>query len=128
MAKRCHACGAVWEDKRSPGFREECLGCAAPLHVCANCRFYDAGAAEWCREPQARAAKPRDPEASNTCDYFLFGDRADADEAASRAKQAREGLAALFGEAPPEENRDDAPPDWKTFEKPKEPFDPFRSA
>ncbi len=107
--KRCHGCGQEWADKRSPGFREECVKCGTPLHCCANCRFYEATAREWCREPQARAEKPRDPQAGSTCEYFLFGDRGEGPT--ERERQAKAGLAALFGETPPEPPAET--PDWQ---------------
>lgn len=112
--KSCHACGEEWTDKRSPGFREECMKCGDPLHCCANCRFYDAQAYEWCREPQARAEKPRDPQQSNTCDYFVFGETGDHSALSEREQKAKEGLAALFGETESgqDSEREDDKPDW----------------
>lgn len=123
--KTCHQCGGEWADKRSPGFREECPGCGAPLHCCANCRFHEPGAARGCREPQARDERPRDAESGNLCPYFVFDDRGD-DDAAARERKAREGLAALFGDAP-ESGRDQPHenPEWMRFDR-DDPADPFR--
>lgn len=118
--KACHACGEPREEKEQPGFRETCLRCDATLHCCANCRFYDAHAHEWCREPLARPHKPRDPESANTCDCFLFRDgQADGKD---RENAARAGLAALFGETP--EDAPDETPSWQQAE-PEEKRDPF---
>lgn len=116
--KRCRACGHPWDDKRSPGFREECDGCGVPLHACANCRFYDADASQWCREPQARDQRPRDPEASNTCDYFLLADSGDRDSGSARSEQAKNALADLFGDNPPTPSGEDVQ-DWQKTETPK---------
>lgn len=111
--KSCHACGEEWADKRSPGFREECMKCNAPLHCCRNCRFYDGQSYEWCGEPQARSEKPRDVEQSNVCDYFVFGEN-DRSDAQARAEKAKRELAALFGDDPDETSSktDDDMPDW----------------
>ena len=112
MAKTCYHCNAAWEEKRSPGFHEECVHCQTPLHCCCNCRFHDQGASQWCREPMARDSRPRDPERPNTCDYFLFNDQDDVRDKKERERKAREGLADLFGpdaEAPPSEGEK---PDW----------------
>jgi hypothetical protein len=38
------------------------------LRCCRNCRFYDPGAPQQCREPQAEPV--RDKEAGNYCDFF----------------------------------------------------------
>ena len=91
--RACHACGEPWTEKRSPGHREECLRCGAVLHCCANCRFYDKNAAEWCREPAARREKPRDPVAGNICSWFVFGDRdSGVENRSAKAKSAIEDL------------------------------------
>lgn len=112
MGKACRSCGREWTDKRSPGFREECPGCGETLHSCANCRFYAAGASQWCREPQARDSRPRDAESGNTCEYFLLADSADRDGNAARERQAKAGLAALFGETPTPPSDPDDRPNW----------------
>lgn len=122
MPKHCHACQSPWSEKRSPGFRETCLKCGADLHVCRNCRFHDRDARQGCREPQARHDKPRDPETSNTCDWFVFSDAA-GNETPTRAEDAKAKLHALFGTAPP---RPEKPPDWTRPPDVDTPFDPFR--
>lgn len=111
MSKRCHECGRDWGRKGSPGFRESCAGCDEPLHCCANCRFYDAQARPWCREPQARDDRPRDVAQGNTCDYFLFREEDAAAQDMGRQQQAREGLATLFGDTPQAAEPKETP-DW----------------
>lgn len=113
--RACAACGREWAEKRQPGFREECESCLNPLHACRNCRFFQEGASQWCGEPMARDEKPRDPEAANTCSYFLLGE-ADRGETETRAAAAKAELAALFGDAPAED--ESAKPDWMRFERP----------
>lgn len=96
----CHSCGKPWEEKWSPAFGEECMGCRSSLHVCANCRFYDALASEWCREPMARPEKPRDPKAANRCQWFVFADRGTAGKEAGKSARARAELEKLFNKRP----------------------------
>lgn len=85
-SRTCHACGADVGITGRVGFRDECPGCARPLHVCVNCRHWDVGAGGICREPVAE--KVRDPERANLCDWFVFqeGQRGDSD--ALRAARA----------------------------------------
>jgi len=52
------------------GRREMCPHCGADLHACLNCRFYDPGAYNACREPQAERGLEK--ERANFCDYFAF--------------------------------------------------------
>lgn len=94
--KRCHRCGEPWLDKGSPGMREDCLKCGGSLHVCANCRFLDAKALEWCREPQARSDKPRTIDKANLCAWFVFADPDEERLNAEKSKSARLALEALF--------------------------------
>jgi hypothetical protein len=94
--KRCHRCGEPWRDKGSPGRREDCLKCGAALHVCANCRFFDAKALEWCRETQARMDKPLAVDSANVCDWFVFADPDEEHLDAEKSKSARLAIEALF--------------------------------
>ncbi len=79
---------------RAAGRRDECPHCRAPLHACLNCAAYDETARYGCREPQAEP--PRDKDAANYCDFFVFrkGPRAPKEED-PRAK-ALADLDALF--------------------------------
>ena len=112
--KQCWRCGNKWQDKRTPGMRDECEECFNPWHSCRNCRFYDGNASQWCREPMAREEKPRDVEAGNSCSYLLLSDEGEEDGSSVGAK---EDLAALFGDAT-EETLGDAE-DWMKPGKPK---------
>ena len=95
--KKCHACGREWEEKHSPGFREECLGCLLPLHVCLNCRFYLADSREWCSEPAARDDRPRAADLANQCGFFVFSERSGSAAKAERQAAAKKRLEDLFG-------------------------------
>ena len=50
------------------GRAETCSKCGYDLRCCMNCRFYDPGSYNECREPQAE--RVIDKERSNFCDYF----------------------------------------------------------
>lgn len=67
----CYSCGAknAFVDRLS--LREECSKCGNDLHVCKNCRFYDRGAYNECKESSAEVV--RDKERANHCDYFQAG-------------------------------------------------------
>lgn len=75
--------------------REECEACGAEIHVCRQCRHYDARIANQCREE--RAEDVSDKERANFCDYY--DPRPDAftpgDSAAEAEAKAQ--LEALFG-------------------------------
>ena len=45
-----------------------CPGCSRATHACRNCRFYQPGLANDCREPVADFVN--DKERANFCDYF----------------------------------------------------------
>jgi hypothetical protein len=47
---------------------DTCPSCDYDLHVCFNCRLYDASAHNQCSETQAEWV--RDKEKANYCDYF----------------------------------------------------------
>ena len=48
--------------------RDECEKCSEDLHVCLNCRFYDEGSYNECKESSADLVQ--DKERANFCDYF----------------------------------------------------------
>ena len=104
--KKCHRCGEPWHEKGSPGSREDCLKCGQPLHACANCRFHDKDALEWCREPMARAEKPSSSETSNSCSWFVFADPDEERSSAEKSKSARMALEQLFRPRPDGKNSD----------------------
>ncbi len=67
---QCHACGFEVDMTVKVARRDTCDSCVADLHVCKNCRFYDPGAHNECRENIS--AWVRDKEASNFCQHFTF--------------------------------------------------------
>ena len=72
--------------------RDECISCGADLHVCKNCRFWDPGYQNECRENTAYYI--RDREKANFCMAFEFKSTTEAD--AAEANDARDKLEALF--------------------------------
>ena len=94
----CWKCGASVADEPLPFARAaECRACAAELHVCRMCVYFDTSYGDACREPVADP--PGDKERANFCGYFRArtgayippGDEAD---------RARAELEALFGGEP----------------------------
>ncbi|OQC54233.1 MAG: hypothetical protein BWX55_00608 [Deltaproteobacteria bacterium ADurb.Bin022] len=70
MMRRCHKCLNEISDNVYTGRQSQCPVCSADLHCCLNCSFYDAGAYNDCREPQAE--RVLDKARSNFCDFFRF--------------------------------------------------------
>jgi len=68
----CHKCGKEINRDAAVGRRDTCPSCGSDLHVCRNCRFYDPGSYNDCREPQAERVVEKDRR--NFCDYFTFAD------------------------------------------------------
>ena len=92
----CVACGTAIE--LAPGvrvgLRDTCPSCGADLHRCVQCRHYEPGAYNDCREPNAERVV--DPERANRCDWFAIGEKgAGSDPEASR-QEALSQLDALF--------------------------------
>jgi hypothetical protein len=69
MNGACHRCGAE-VGVSAVGVRDVCERCRAYLHCCRNCEFYEPGAHNDCREPNAEVVA--DKEQGNFCDYFRF--------------------------------------------------------
>lgn len=66
----CAFCGKplAWEGKvyRS----DTCPHCGRDLHCCLQCRFYDEGSFNQCKETQAERVV--DKEKANFCEYFVL--------------------------------------------------------
>jgi hypothetical protein len=72
------------------GRRDTCPTCGVELRVCRQCRFYDVGAADACRESQAE--RVADKTRANFCDYFAVAARTGADAGPNSARDALERL------------------------------------
>lgn len=68
--KVCHKCKKEIADDYFVGRQALCPSCGSDLHCCLNCSFYDVGAYNDCREPQAE--RVLDKTRSNFCDFFRF--------------------------------------------------------
>jgi hypothetical protein len=66
----CHACKReiVFEVKMQRA--DQCPHCAADLHCCKNCEYWDPGAYNQCKEHIAEYIPDRD--AANRCTFFTF--------------------------------------------------------
>lgn len=92
----CWKCGHALDEMPVPlRRRDECPACAADLHVCRMCEFYDTSVAKGCREPVAEEVT--DKERANFCDYFRGQAGVQAAGGAGEADAARAQLEALFG-------------------------------
>ncbi|MDZ7269259.1 MAG: hypothetical protein ONB48_17065 [candidate division KSB1 bacterium] len=90
---QCYSCGTEILLEGKPGRRDTCPKCAAYLHCCRNCRFYDVNAHHQCREPQAEWVQ--DKEMGNFCDYFEAA-AVSLPPRIDRAAEARKKLDQLF--------------------------------
>lgn len=70
MAK-CFHCKRELDSSSRPGRGDACPGCGSDVKVCLNCRFYERGAYNDCREPSAERVVNKDR--ANFCEFFEFG-------------------------------------------------------
>ena len=87
----CHKCGGLLEFEVKMQRTDVCPHCAADLHCCKNCEYWEPGAHNQCRENIAEYVPDR--ERTNYCTFFTFksGEREKLDRDAVRRK-----LDALF--------------------------------
>jgi len=90
----CHQCGKELNREATVGRRDVCSSCRGDLHICLNCRFYDPGSYNDCREPQAERVVEKDR--SNFCDYFEFSPSSSSGRMASITPDSRRKLDSLF--------------------------------
>lgn len=64
----CFHCGQSIPLNGKIMHRDTCPQCDWDLHSCENCRFFDPGVRNGCREPLAEP--PQLKERANYCDYF----------------------------------------------------------
>ena len=94
----CWKCGASVADEPLPFARAaECRACAAELHVCRMCEYFDTSYGDACREPVADP--PGEKERANFCGYFRARTGAYAPPG-DEAERARAELESLFGGGP----------------------------
>ncbi|MFH1077592.1 MAG: hypothetical protein V1753_12335 [Pseudomonadota bacterium] len=93
--KQCFSCKTELPADIRPGRRDECPSCKRDLHVCLNCKFYDPGSYNDCREPIADPVIEK--EQSNFCSFFQFKDMESNDKATQGKHTALDALNRLFG-------------------------------
>ena len=71
-----------------------CPNCSRATHACKNCRYYQPGLHNDCREPVAEDVTNK--ERANFCDYFEPHNGAYAGEATNSAEQLRQDAEDLF--------------------------------
>ncbi len=68
--KVCHRCGRELQLLAAVARTDSCPYCHSDLKCCLNCRFFDPGSNNQCREPQAEWQT--DKEKANFCEFFEF--------------------------------------------------------
>jgi hypothetical protein len=90
----CAFCRGVLEIEGPIDRRDTCPNCKRDLRCCKQCKSYDPGAYNECREVSAQRIV--DKERANLCDHFMLRGSKGPSGQANRAKQARAALEALF--------------------------------
>lgn len=86
----CHSCGTTLT-RHLLGREEVCPGCRRDTRVCLNCKNYERGRNNDCKEPQADRVVNKDK--SNFCDFFMPGRAGTAaNDSAAKARAAAEAL------------------------------------
>jgi hypothetical protein len=68
--KLCHHCGREVTSLSAVQRTDSCTSCHSDLKCCLNCRFFDPGANNQCREPQAEWQTEKAK--ANFCEYFEY--------------------------------------------------------
>lgn len=68
----CFHCKKTLDDGSRPGRGDACPNCGSDVKVCLNCRFYERGAYNDCREPSAERVVDKDR--ANFCEFFEFSE------------------------------------------------------
>jgi ribosomal protein L40E len=99
MSLVCWKCGASLAGKLLPLSRlETCPSCRTDLHVCRQCRHFDAHRAGQCRE--LAAERVADKTRANDCGWFVPRLEAYKGGGAAMAQASRSALDALFAGKP----------------------------
>lgn len=89
---KCYFCRSELSIDGPVGRRDTCPQCNRDLRCCKQCKFYDQGAYNECREVSAERIV--DKERSNFCDFFVL--RGSKEGPATRVQDAKRALEALF--------------------------------
>jgi hypothetical protein len=92
LTTNCPSCQKAHAFQERVPFRAECESCAADLHVCLACRFYDRFTSNECKETEADPVQTKDR--SNLCEYFKPAAASEGgyEDEAARAKAKLEAL------------------------------------
>jgi hypothetical protein len=93
----CWRCGSELTLSLPFGRLEECPSCLAQLHVCRMCENHAPRLPTGCAEQDAEEVRVKDR--ANFCDWYRPSASAFTGAESAAERQAREQLAALFGEA-----------------------------
>jgi len=98
--KLCHHCSREVRLLAALQRTDSCPYCRSDLKCCLNCRFFDPGANNQCREPAAEWQTEK--EKANFCEYFEFREVSPLSApgmggAASDKDRARAAFDSLFG-------------------------------
>ena len=89
---RCSFCGNQIDRHGKIARGDTCPHCGRDLHCCMQCRFYDPGSYNECREVSAERVV--DKERANFCDYFVM--RGETGNRSGKEALARQALEQLF--------------------------------
>jgi hypothetical protein len=92
----CHHCGREVSVLSAVQRTDSCASCHSDLKCCLNCRFFDPGMNNQCREPQAEWQTEKAK--ANFCEYFEFLETATAGRGGAPAdrESARSRFDSLF--------------------------------
>jgi hypothetical protein len=94
---KCWNCATETDTRERVEFRATCPNCDRALHACRNCKHYDPGYYNQCRETSAE--RVTDKERFNFCEFFTPG-AWKASGKATPSAATREQLEALFKKKP----------------------------
>jgi hypothetical protein len=89
---RCDFCNQEIEVEGRVSRNDTCPHCGRDLHCCLQCKFYDHGSYNECKEVQAERVV--DKERSNFCDYFTL--KRTKESESGRKAMAKQALEDLF--------------------------------
>ena len=90
----CVFCGEELHVKKKVRRQDTCPHCSRDLRCCKQCKFYDPGAYNECKEVSAERILEK--ERANFCDYFSLKGSKEGSGSFNRAKEAKIALEALF--------------------------------
>ena len=99
MSLSCRHCGAAVTLGEPIGREATCASCGSDLHACRQCRHFDTGYNNSCRETMADPVEDKDRR--NFCEYFSFSPGAFHAGTNERQATARAKLEGLFGPTAP---------------------------